>query len=230
MALGHGAGRTVQNGIVLHLDAANPRSYSGSGTDWFDLSGNANHASLKNSPSFVSSQAGYIRMDGTDDHAEVINSSELNSLNMTLIVWLRCLSTTWDDTGYFISKRDVYVMHPNTGATTVNFYFRLNNTWRSVGTNVASSFGPINEWRMYAQTWDGTTLSAYVDGQLANFSSSFSGDVLNTSDTGVIHIGRDDNIGRYGNADFSVAKQYNRALSASEIEQEFNALRGRYGV
>ena len=230
MSLGHGASKTVRDGIVLHLDAANPKSYSGSGTDWLDMSGHNNHASLKNSPTFVSDQGGYIRMDGTDDHAEVLNSSELNSENMTLIVWLRGLSTTWDDTGYFISKRDVYVMHPNAGATSVSFYFRLNGNWRSRGGDIAVAFGPITEWRMYAQTWDGNTLACYVDGQLFTSTTSFSGETLNTSDTGVIHIGRDDSIGRYGNADISVAEQYNRALSASEIEQNFNALRGRYGV
>ncbi len=67
----YGGPDIVTNGLVLHLDAANSKSYLGSGTTWNDLSGNGNNATLTNGPSFSNSNRGSIVFDGTNDYAEL---------------------------------------------------------------------------------------------------------------------------------------------------------------
>ena len=68
----------VTDGLVLYLDAANPKSYPGSGTVWKDLSGNGNHFNLINGPSFNNF---YINFDGVDDYVKSINTLDLSSYN-----------------------------------------------------------------------------------------------------------------------------------------------------
>ena len=63
--------KIVTNGLVLHLDAAQRRSYSGSGTVWTDLSGNGNNGTLTNGPTFNSANGGSIQFDGSNDHVNM---------------------------------------------------------------------------------------------------------------------------------------------------------------
>ena len=87
MSLGHGAS-IVRNGLVLYLDAANPKSYPGSGTTWKDLSGNGNNGTLVNGPTFNSANGGSIVFDGTNDY--VITTNLLNPTtnpNESVFVW-----------------------------------------------------------------------------------------------------------------------------------------------
>ena len=76
----------ITNGLVLALDAANKKSYPGSGTVWSDLSGNANTGTLTNGPTFDSSNNGSIDFDGTDDFVEC---SKISSTNFTNSVWMK---------------------------------------------------------------------------------------------------------------------------------------------
>ena len=67
MSLSRGP-KIVTNGLVLYLDAANKKSYPGSGTTWTDLSGNNNTGTLTNGPTFDSNNGGSIVFDGTNDY------------------------------------------------------------------------------------------------------------------------------------------------------------------
>ena len=58
----------VRDNLVLYLDAANTKSYTGSGTTWTDISGKGHHGTLDNGPTFSSGNMGYISLDGTNDH------------------------------------------------------------------------------------------------------------------------------------------------------------------
>lgn len=214
----------VRNGLVLHLDAANPKSYPGSGTTWTDLSGNGNNGAFTNSPTYLDAAKGQIAFDGVDDYITVQNSSSLNPANSTLICWARSNTELWNNNGFLMSKRDVFVMHPNANAKSVSYYYRLNNAW------AAESVTPedVVQWNMYAYSWDGSVLAAYLNGNFVR--SGTKTGPLNTSDTGVMTIGRDDGTGRYMNGAVSSCMMYNRALSDLEIRQNFEALRGRYGI
>jgi len=161
--------------------------------------------------------------DGSDDYVSVSNSNSLNPLTNTLICWAKSNTSTWNENGFLMSKRDVFVMHPNTGSTSVSYYYYLNNTWVAQTITVNN----IQQWNMYACSWDGTTLSAYLNGNLIN--SGVKTGPLNTSDTGVLEIGKDDGYAsRVFNGNISLVQIYNKALTAAEVQQNYNALKGRY--
>jgi prepilin-type N-terminal cleavage/methylation domain-containing protein len=215
----------VTNGLVLNLDAGNPSSYPGTGNTWFDLSGNGNNGTLVNGVGYNNGNGGSLVFDGVNDYVTISNSSSLNPPANTLICWARSNTENWNEYGFLMSKRDVFVMHPEINVKTVRFYYRLNNTWQSELVNPQN----ITIWNMYAYSWDGTKISAYLNGNL--ISSGVKNGSLNTVDTGVLEIGRDDgNIGRVMNGNIAQVSIYNRALTPEEIQQNFNASRGRFGL
>jgi len=224
MALAHSP-RISTDGLVLCLDAGNTKSYPGSGTTWTDLIGNGNNGTLVNGVGYSGSNGGSLSFDGVDDYVSVSNSSSLNSSTSTLICWAKSNTATWNESGFLMSKRDVFVMHPQINTKTVRFFYRLNNAWQFEQVTPEN----ITIWNMYAYSWDGTTLSAYLNGNLIR--SGVKTGPLNTADTGVLEIGRDDGIGsKVFNGNIAQASIYNRALTASEVQQNFNALRGRFGI
>jgi len=217
--------RIVTDGLVLYLDAANPRSYPGSGTTWSDLSGNGNNGTLINSPSYSADNLGSFGFDGANNFVSVSNSNSLNPSTNTLICWVKSNTSTWNAYGTLMSKRNVFVIHPNQNITSVSYYYYLNNSWKSQTINASD----ITVWNMYACSWDGSKISGYLNGILKGTSTQTG--PLNTSDAGVMEIGRDDQIAsRVLNGNISHASLYNRALSPEEIEQNFNATRGRFGL
>jgi hypothetical protein len=93
MSLGHGAS-IVRSGLVLHLDAANRKSYSGAGTSWNDISGGQYNSILNNTPIYSSANAGIIRFDGIDDYAIISNIPAATGTNYTASIWIRLDSST----------------------------------------------------------------------------------------------------------------------------------------
>ena len=79
MAIKHSP-RIVTDGLVLYLDAANTKSYPGSGTTWTDISGKSNNGTLTNGPTFDSGNKGTIVFDGSNDYV-----SETSGLSDSLL-------------------------------------------------------------------------------------------------------------------------------------------------
>jgi hypothetical protein len=212
----------VNNGLVLHLDAANQRSYSGSGTTWSDLSGNGNNGTLVNGVGYSSNDKGTLTFDGINDEVQVPNSTSLNPLNNTLICWVKSNTATWNATGPLMSKRSVFVMYPDVNTRNVRYFYYLNNSWQFQMITASD----ITIWNMYACTWNGTAITAFLNGNQIN-SGNKTGP-MSTTDTNILYIGRD--LGSYLNGNIAQSMMYNRALTAEEIKQNFEALRGRYNV
>jgi hypothetical protein len=222
----YGGPNIVTNGLVLNLDAGNSKSYPGTGTSWNDLSGQNNTGTLINNPTYDSANGGSWSFNGTNNYVSVANSDSLNTPINTLICWAKSNTSTWNDNGFLMSKRNVFIMHPQVSTAAVLYYYFLNNTYVSQTINVSD----ITAWNMYACSWDGTSINAYLNGALIN--SGVKTGPLNTSDTGVLEIGHDDGFAssRFLNGNIAQASIYNRALTSSEIQQNFNAVRGRYGL
>jgi len=212
----------VRNGLVLHLDAANPKSYPGSGTVWKDLSGNGNDGTLVNGVGYSSNSKGTLTFDGINDEVRVTNSASLNPLNNTLICWVKSNTATWNATGPLMSKRSVFVMYPIFNTKNVQYYYYLNNSWQAQQITASD----ITIWNMYACTWNGTAITAFLNGRQIN-SGNKTGPLF-TTNTSILYIGRDQ--GSYLNGNIAQSMIYNRALSAAEIRQNFEATRGRYGI
>mgnify|MGYP003705723913 CR=1 FL=1 len=77
----------IENGLLLYYDVANKKSYPGSGTSWYDLSGNENTITLTNGPTYNAANLGSILFDGTNDYVESSNFSGAGNTYFTLNIW-----------------------------------------------------------------------------------------------------------------------------------------------
>ena len=221
--------RIVTNGLVLCLDAANTKSYPSTGTTWTDLSGNGNNGTLLNGPTFSSANGGSIVYDGTNDGVRVTLPSTTSSYNtFTYNAWIRIGSS---GTGFIyrtIIDQDNDTLFFGTlvlGTPNSHTLVSYDPTW---STNYTLN---INQWYNVALSHiNGQPLLFYVNGVLV--STSPNATTNHTTTYFGIGSGFPDanttNESWIGN--IAQASIYNRALSAAEIQQNFNALRGRYGL
>ena len=231
MALSHGP-PIVTNGLVLCLDAADRNSYPGSGMTWTDLSGNGNNGTLTNGPTYSSVNGGSIVFDGVDDY---VNFSFTNPFAETVIVWAKSSTSTWNQFGWISSSRrqNGHIIHPETSEfggnpKQVAFYMLSSSASATAIASVIPS--DITVPHMYAYTTNGSNShKGYFDGQLVGESTT-SITRTTTPSSQVWYVGRDDFGSRYGNGSVYNVTRYNRALTDTEIQQNFNALRGRFNI
>jgi hypothetical protein len=208
----------VSNGLLLNLDASNPGSYSGTGNNWYDLSGNNNHGTLMNSPTYDAA-SGSIVTNGTNQYISIPQFSTANT-NITMQAWVYVNLNT---TGTFMKN--------GTGGGGYSIGIG-NGAYDQVGSNVVMllygrgwigsgvSYGTAG-WKLVTLTLDGSsTARAYVNGSLIGTYTW----TTPTSPAGSFNIGAnigDGNI--YYNGKFAAAYFYNRTLSLAEIQQNYNA-------
>ena len=226
LALSHSPS-IVTDGLVLCLDAGNPKSYPGSGTTWTDLSGGGNTGTLTNGPTYSSANGGSLVFDGTNDYVNCGSPSTLNfgTGNFNLSCWVNIPSTSGADWIGIISR---YV-------SGVGFWIQLNPGNRYVGFSwdgsifiTSSTSAGGGQWKFIScQRTGSTSAEVYVNGILVASSSSMSS---GTSNGQQIDIGRIDIAGRYSAGNIAQVSIYNRALSAAEIQQNYNALKGRFSI
>ena len=230
-----GAQPIVTDGLVFAVDAANYESYPGSGTTWSDLSGNSNNGTLTNGPTFDSGNGGSIVFDGTNDYVRVPSAqSFIPTTNMTIEAW------------QYMEGRDstILMVTDGSGANEVLLY----NGWASLLNNkfgvafnspsgistwlVSNTTPPLNAWTHICVTKNGTTISLYFNAVFDN-SNTQSGDVSVGANSPLLigvdaDSGNEGNLGNYFEGNLSNIKIYNRALTASEITQNYNALKNRF--
>jgi hypothetical protein len=241
MGLSHSP-KIVTDNLVLCLDAANRKSYSGSGNTWFDLSGNNRYGNILNGPTFTNDTSQCFSFDGSNDMITINNGGSLawlpdGSLGLsqfTIDMWVKSSDTSgvlytkpWNGNGQyniFVYSNSLYVS-TGSGSSTISFGRQVSNgTW----TNIVC-------WA------NGTQIGYYINynqhsgnqnhGLLSTIPSSGNADIT----TGLMTLYPYGD-GWVGNTSFSilgllaVCKVYNRTLTAQEIQQNFNALRGRFGI
>jgi len=238
MALSHSPS-IVTNGLVLCLDAGNNKSYPGTGTAWNDMSGAGNNGTLTNGPTYSSTDGGSILFDGSNDYVVFSNTTSLQFLNRlpyTLECWFRlgAIPSLFTYPGLFHREATV-----GGGRNGYGLVIACNTTNKlSLGTERHTPSGTIfvyteevdssplvGVWKHLCGAYDDTTLSLYLDGKFVT-SQTQTTNITNT--TTALNIGR--LVSSYFNGRISCPRIYNRALSAAEIAQNFNALRGRFGL
>lgn len=227
--------KIVTDGLVLYLDAGQQNSYSGSRTIWRDLSGNGNNGTLTNGPTYSSTNGGSIVFDGVNDY--VITSNNVNisgDFSATLSVWVKFIELS---TGYrcvcmfgATGTMQGFSLFSNivaygSGSVAIGFYGIQNAYVQSVLTT--------NTWyNLVATKIPGAVSSSntklYINGALQTLTFATSS-IPNATNT-VAYIGSDPVNEVSNNMNISSFSIYNRALTASEIQQNFNALRGRFGI
>ena len=231
----HYGPRTITNGLVLCLDAGNPKSYPGSGNTWTDLSGNGNHGTLTNGPTYSSGNGGSIVFDGVNDYVGVNNSTSINpTIGITVASFFNVTS--------FGSNYAPIVFKQNNYASSYEQYsIYLGNTEigfvvTGVDRNqkIVKSIADYRNQTIYVVgTCDTNTdeLKLYVNGtliQTVSFTSTFdiSSTPINIGGTGVLNYSTDFN--GWTNGKIYSTQIYNRALTATEIQQNYLATKSRY--
>jgi prepilin-type N-terminal cleavage/methylation domain-containing protein len=224
----------VTAGLVLHLDAGNPASYPGSGTTWTNLSDNGNNGTLVNGVGYNSGNLGSLSFDGVNDYVSFVSNPSLTN-QVTFETWVKLSSTTPNGLGTIFSRETSssgsYRMLYNSGvfnwvcATTNNGWYSTSGN--SISTS-SSSVTPHTQIYQVVGTYNGSNLQLYVNGELRTTGEAISGNILTT---GTFYLMRKEasNID-YGKGDIYSHKIYTRALTAAEIQQNFNATRGRFGL
>jgi hypothetical protein len=215
----------VTSGLILNLDAGNITSYPGSGTTWYDLSGNNNNGTLTNGPTFSSVNGGVIVFDGTNDYVDVGNKTITLNSGFTVDTWIKLNSNNRQQGFFGINSYPSYI---------TDFYMDTDNKMRfefgisGTVSNVYSyqAFNTIS-WYNVVGTVTNSLISLYINGTFEN-SASVSFTINQIS--GNISIGSYNASTLCSSANISINKLYNRALTVTEIQQNFNATKTRFGV
>ena len=207
----------VTDGLVLHLDAGRVESYGGDGTTWRDLSGNSNNGTLQGGVGFSAEEGGSLIFDGSDDYVNRSSSVITGNQSFSWGAWIYPSTT---GTPVFFGLNSV-------GQAMVSFWDSSNNkvrvgTWGSDKLTSGTTILP-STWGYTFWTWDGTTLISYTNGVADGTTTGFTFNISSNNTT----IGNAINTQYFGGKIPSV-KIYNRALSAAEVAQNYNALVGRY--
>jgi hypothetical protein len=201
----------VTNGLIMNLDAGFTPSYPKNGETWYDVSSGGNNGTLVNGPSYSSSGGGTIVFDGTDDTVNVSGNFGTYS-NYTICYW---------------AIRDAENRMPVAGRLNTNFYWYGDNSWAYTHGGVWGEYYynknvniPLGSWGHLCVVYNGSNVSIYRQGIYQGQQST----------TGTADWSQGFKIGFWSAGGpyawlgkISVAQFYNRALSPSEITQNFNA-------
>jgi hypothetical protein len=217
----------VSDGLVFYIDAANPRSYSGTGLTANGLVGGIG-ATLINGVGFTSSNNGSFIFDGSDDYIAVSgNNFPLSNSPRTLNIWFYTKTSTWSANVNNLFWYGTASGRQSFGVDFDTYPLMEFYTWTDdVNWN---SFGPQEGWKNVQVTYDGnTTCRVYEAGILVTTKTL--GGQLNTVLSSNVQIGALTGFSLYTDCNISQVSMYNRALSATEIQQNYNATKRRYGL
>jgi hypothetical protein len=222
----HGAS-IIREGLVLHLDAANTKSYPGSGTIWSDLSGNQNDGTLVNGVGFSSDNKGALVFDGVNDWGSLGTSNNLIPQFTTISLFLKLNS--YSSRPHLFGRGEggighFYMVIETSGV--FRFYNDIGSGW-SFLQPLNFTF-PLNVWYNIICTFDGLNVQIYGNSVLLAQQSRIG--QLRQYTTNETKIGRILTGSNYINGSVSNINLYNRALTAAEIRQNFEGTRGRYGI
>jgi hypothetical protein len=218
--------KIVTEGLVLYLDAANPYSYVSGSTSWNDISRGGNNGTLVNGPTFSSANNGSIVFDGTNDY---VDTAYTPPTTFSVSVWFKndttydvfnrgILSTykTSDFRGFYLATAGPSSPYPVSPAG-LNLWYNGNGRVGIPGLNTG-------QWYNICITSNGSQVLAYLN-------STVVASVGNaTTHQDFLTIGRSRFDTNYWLGNISTTQVYNRSLSAQEVQQNFNALRGRFGI
>jgi hypothetical protein len=225
--------KIVTDGLVLYLDAANTRSYPGVGTTWSDLSRSGNNGSLINGPTFNSGNGGSIVFDGSNDYVDCGVSNIPLPTNVTLTAWINQSTLV----GYknIVTKEGATQTDLDYGLTTSpngNLYFWFHNGSYRIHETLTNNINSTNVWYSVTSVFSDTnnTVQLYANGiQIYNQTESTS---LLAHTNSKLLVGWRNSLASGQSFQGNIAQTliYNRALSATEIRQNYNATKTRFGL
>jgi hypothetical protein len=226
MAVSNGP-TVVTSGLVLSLDAADRNSYPGSGTTWTDMSGNGNNATLVNSPAFSSASGGAIALDGIDDSVS-LQTFTFTNLPYTLEFFGKITGTL--DTS---NRRSIFANFSfasefsNTNTFFTNITVDSVATYFNFGFSTAGSIVVGNNFHWVFTLNDSKQVYQYLN----NVKTAVNTQLTSyTTITSTIQRFGASGLGRYFVGNLYCARIYNKALTDSEVVQNYNASKTRFGL
>ena len=222
------------DGLKLYLDAGKGLSYSGSGSNWVDLSGNYNNGTLINGPTFNSANEGTIAFDGTNDYIS-FNTQPLSSTAFTIILNFKVSSFTAQGTKFrrLIAINQTGYAFDNPFAFFVNDTGQLGYLFGNGSTNteemITITGGPtleINKWYHATLTFNGTQKKLYIGGNLVSTitnSTTFTNSLNNK-----LIIGSRNGTDGCLQGSIGAVHIYDRALSDAEVLSNYAIYSNRY--
>jgi hypothetical protein len=224
--------KIVTNGLVLYLDAANTKSYPGSGTTWSDLSRNQNNGTLVNGPTFNSDNGGSIVFDRVNDYVNCGTSLSILN-NITVQCWIKTTSANqqvfigkWNN---LINQRSWYIGTFTSGG---NLQVILSQTGDSNFNRYTGSVINDGNWKNVCFSFSSGIILLYVNGMSVTV-TQIGNNVINSlhNNTSKLLLGANaDGTQTFLNGSISISSIYNRVLTPQEILQNYNATKSRYGL
>ena len=228
----HRGPKIITDGLVLALDAANPKSYPGTGTTWKDLSGGGNNGTLTNGPTYNSVNKGRFTFDGTNDYV-IVNSPTLNPVgnsDFSISTWVklnslpqvndRIVTQGVDSNNYF----NLATYGGNDPSTYSIFWFEVKKN----GTLYGGFFnGPrkyeTDIWYNLVGTFNNSTnaINFYINNTSVSGTGVYGGA---PTSYGPIYIGKA--VAFPG--DIAQVQMYNKELTSNEVLQNYNATKNRF--
>ena len=223
----------VTSNLILHVDAGDTSSYPGSGTTWTDLRGN-NNGTLTNGPTFNSANGGSISFDGTNDYASFGSFTGLGAKNRTFDIWFKYpTSQTGDNKRIVTFPKDdnftdepIFVLSYKAGATPQGFEVGVGGAPYNGYSTITAV---VDTWHNYiVSVTANSSYSWYINGVLHTNKTGITGTVATNA---IGYIGRyNNNYGQYSKVDVAILRVYDRALTSSEANQNFQTNRARFNL
>jgi hypothetical protein len=227
MGLAHSPS-VITDGLMIYLDAANTRSYPGTGNTWYDLRGNRNFTLQNNPPFFANSAGGSIGFTAANSHHATATSLPLMT-TWTVEVWHYYTGVNSGQFPTIVTEVYPTLINYTIGCTTsssTNTKLRVGyypNVWKQTNEYTLTQ----NTWYQIVGSYDGATIKLYINSTLQLSTA----DATTPTSTGSgIRLMRRWDFEEYWGGSLSTVKIFNRALSATEIKQNFEATRDRYGI
>lgn len=214
--------KIATSGLILYLDAANPKSYPGTGTSWFDLSASAYVATIGGSPILSTN---YFQFNAVGTKYAVITKIPGSPLwsftsDCSIVLGFRdnSSSSSWE-----------YIAGYADADSNINLFHQSGNRYLQNNSPVIANSAALNTlgWNIWTMTVTAGSSRLYMNGNLIAGPTAGTW----TAPSGGFGIARCPE-GTYGhsNLDFSFVQVYNRVLSSDEVLQNFNALKGRFNL
>lgn len=211
--------------LVVHLDAGDPSSYSGSGSTWYDISGGAHDATLFNTPTYSSDFGGYLNFNDTS--LEYGRIADIGSLSKwTVEVWVRFTSSLGTKVTSIVANEYDLIANLNFSIGTNNAPSNYNlaaGFFKSGWYNTPGFTPSTNTWYHIVGTYNGSIIRQYVDGVANGGTNSITNTPL--SGGGIRLMRRWDAAlisNNFVNGDLAIVKIYNTDLSSADVINNYN--------
>jgi hypothetical protein len=231
----------VQQGLILNLDAGNPYSYAGAGSDWFDVSGNNNTSLLVGTtlPTFSNTNGGILIYDGNTQYSRTPSPSNnfawtpsgVGLNNMTIDLWIK----TTDGSGTILSKPWSGNGEYNFGLGHQGFSIVIGNQTNTLGFSSILTGNWINlvivvSPTQYGAYINGVQNTALTNHGITNNTPTYGNGQIELTLMTLYPYGGGGNAGFSTQGNIGSFRIYNRVLTASEVLQNYNATKGRFGL